>query len=158
MCYQKICRDYHSFSPQIFSFLRDTDTHNSFVANKYTEKSNGFEWGWMMLYDIFFLKSMKNCWRQNKYHRKSRQTRNIWKQQHNSFPTMFFSPKSEKPFKKKSDSKVERQKSWRQQEVSVIPYRHPLAWKLCETSKKSVKLNFTKWKVSAGLRPGAILS
>ena len=57
---------------------------------------------------------------------------------------MFFSPKSEKPFKKKSDSKVERQKSWRQQEVSVIPYRHPLAWKLCETSKKSVKLNFRK--------------
>ena len=114
-----------SFSPQIFSFLRDTDTGNPFVANKYTKKSNGFEWGWMMPYVIFFQKSMKNCWRQNKYNRKSGQKHNIWKQQHNSFLTTGYSPKSDKRFKKQSDSKVERQKSWRQQEVSVIPYRHP---------------------------------
>ena len=126
MCYQKICRDYHSFSPQIFSFLRDTDTHNSFVANKYTEKSNGFEWGWMMPYDIFFLKSMKNCWRQNKYHRKSGQTHNIWKQQHNSFRTRGCSPKSDKPFKSKviqrmKDKKVGVSKKF-QSYVTDIPW------------------------------------
>ena len=38
--------------------------------------ANGVEWSWMMLLDVFFLKSMKKFWRYCKYHMKSSQRHN----------------------------------------------------------------------------------
>ena len=47
--------------------------------------------------DVFFLKSIKNCWSNQKYQTvvKDGQTHNIWEQQHNSFPMRGHSFKSD---------------------------------------------------------------
>ena len=53
--------------------------------------SHEVEWGWMMPHDVFCLKSMKQYWRQQKYHMKGDQTHYIWKQQNDSFPMRDYS-------------------------------------------------------------------
>ena len=40
----------------------------------------------LMLHDVCFFEIDEKCWSQQKYHMKSGQTHNIWKQQHNRFP------------------------------------------------------------------------
>ena len=56
------------------------------------------KWDWLMPHDVFFLKSMKNCSRQQKHHIKPVQ-KHIWKQQHNSFLMRAYLSKLDKWFR-----------------------------------------------------------
>ena len=76
---------------------------------------------WMMPQDVFFLKSMENCLPQQKYHMKGFQMYNIWKQQHNSLIHPNWTSSSE--IRTIQRLEIGRQKSWRQQQISTIPYR-----------------------------------
>ena len=133
--------------PSIFSFLRDLHTDNTLVGNKYTKN---IRWGWMMPHEVFFLKSIKNCWGHQKYQIKGVQTDNIWKQQHNSFPTggLFIQigqvVQKLEPFKGCNIKKL----------MSAINFSHYLenrqARKFYEIVRKCIKLIFRRWKVGAG--------
>ena len=146
--------------PSFFSFLRDLHIDATVVANNYTKKH---KWGWMSLNDatdVFFLKSIKNCWSNQKYQTvvKDGQTHNIWEQQHNSFPMRGHSFQSDTWLKNWCHLKVGRRKSWRRLEISVTPYRLPQVQKFCEIARKCVKLSFGRWKVGGDFRPTQILS
>ena len=108
------------------------------------------KWNWMMSNDVFFLKSMKNCSCQQKYHMKGFQAHNIWKQQHNSILMRDYSSKSDMWCRNYSHSKVENWETKKLTSARNFGYtlQTPPAQKFFEIPKKCVKLNFRPWKVN----------
>ena len=113
---KKLWFHYHSFSANINSFFHDYSNFYwktffslifeslipSIISISIPNTSNGVQWGSMGLNDATwctFLKSIKNCWRQQKYHMKDYQTHNFSKQQHKSFQMWGYSSKLDKWFK-----------------------------------------------------------
>ena len=152
-CLRNLHNSFEPLIPWIWltpHFLVFRDIHiliTNWCSISIPKTSSRVERGWIMSQDVFFQKSLKDCWRQQKYHMKIDQTHNIWKQQQNSFSMRGYSSTSGKWFFWRH--------IWRCQEISAMPYKNSQAGKFCDIARKCVKLNIRKWRVIAGVRPAA---
>ena len=109
--------------------------------------SNWFEWSWMIPLDVFFLKSMKKCWRYYKHYTKS-------SQRHNKYIIPFqwgvIHPNQTNGSEIRAIQYLGtgRWGSWSQQKNIIhTPNRPPKTQKYCKITRKYGKLNFRKWKI-----------